>query len=69
MSAEVQSHLVAGRLVIACVDDKFELVPRVIAEKITERNAAMIIQPPVQTQVDMEDDPYADYKIPDDLMW
>jgi len=69
VSAEVQSHLIAGRLVIAGIDDKFELVPRVIAEKITERNPAMIIQPPVQSEPDLEDDPYADYKIPDDLMW
>ena len=69
VSEEVQAHLIAGRLVIAGLDDKFELVPRVIAEKITERNPAMIIQPPVQTEPDLEDDPYADYKIPDDLMW
>ena len=69
VSAEVQAHLVAGRLVIACVEDKFELVPRVIGDKIMERNAAMIVQPPVQIQADTEDDPYADYKIPDDLMW
>ncbi|BFM09936.1 DUF2058 family protein [Simiduia litorea] len=69
VSADVQAHLIAGRLVIAGLDDKFELVPRVIAEKITERNPAMIIQAPVQTQPDLEDDPYADYQIPDDLMW
>lgn len=69
VSSEVQSHLIAGRLIIVSVDEKFELVPRVIAEKITERNPSMVIQPPVNTQVDLEDDPYADYKIPDDLMW
>lgn len=73
VSPQVQEHLVAGRLVIVGIgDDKggsFELVPRVIAEKIAERDAALVVQVKKAVQEVEEDDPYAAYKIPDDLMW
>ncbi len=69
VSAAVQAHLVAGRLVIVCMGSSTELVPRVIADKIAERDASLVVRvnKPV-TAVD-EDDPYAAFKIPDDLMW
>ncbi|MFP5393997.1 MAG: DUF2058 domain-containing protein [Gammaproteobacteria bacterium] len=69
VSAAVQQHLVAGRLVIVRLNDSTELVPRVIAEKIAERDPSIVVQvkkPAAQVE---EDDPYAAYKIPDDLMW
>ncbi len=69
VNAEVQNHLVAGRLVIVGLDDTFELVPRVVAEKIAERDASLVVQVQAQAQTVDEDDPYADYQIPDDLMW
>lgn len=65
---ELQKHLIAGRLVIAMLDEQAEIVPRVIGEKIAERNADLVIMPSKTTEV-LEDDPYADYQIPDDLMW
>ncbi|NVE01488.1 DUF2058 domain-containing protein [Massilia sp. BJB1822] len=69
VSAEVQAHLIAGRLAIVCLGENYELVPKVIAEKIAERDAMLVVQvKKANTEVD-EDDPYAAYKIPDDLMW
>ncbi len=69
VSAQVQAHLVAGRLVIVCLLDATELVPRVIADKIAERDASLVVRVnKAATEVD-EDDPYAAYQIPDDLMW
>ncbi|HJV01456.1 MAG TPA: DUF2058 domain-containing protein [Burkholderiaceae bacterium] len=69
VSAEVREHLVAGRLVIVCLGENVELVPRVIADKIAERDASMVVRVnKSSTQVD-EDDPYAAFQIPDDLMW
>ncbi|MFC6632116.1 DUF2058 domain-containing protein [Microbulbifer taiwanensis] len=65
----VRDHLVAGRLVIVGLDEQFELVPRVIADKIAERNADIVVQPAADSAPADEDDPYADYQIPDDLMW
>jgi uncharacterized protein YaiL (DUF2058 family) len=69
VSEAVRGHLVAGRLVIVVFEGATELVPRVIADKIEERDAALVVRvKKAETQVD-EDDPYADFKIPDDLMW
>ena len=65
----VRDHLAAGRLMIVGLDEQFELVPRVIAEKISERNPDAVVQPPADSATVDEDDPYADYQIPDDLMW
>lgn len=69
VSAEVQAHLMAGRLVIVCQGDAIELVPKVIADKIAERDASLVVRVnKTATEVDA-DDPYADFPIPDDLMW
>ncbi|PJJ21103.1 hypothetical protein SAMN05216517_11758 [Janthinobacterium sp. OK676] len=69
VTAAVQAHLVAGRLVIVCLGGAVELVPRVIADKIAERDPAIVVRvKQASTEVD-EDDPYAAFQIPDDLMW
>lgn len=69
VSAAVQAHLVAGRLVIVCQGGATELVPRVIADKIAERDASLVVRvKKASTEVDA-DDPYAAFQIPDDLMW
>ncbi|MEC5159247.1 MULTISPECIES: DUF2058 domain-containing protein [unclassified Janthinobacterium] len=69
VSAAVQAHLVAGRLVIVCQGGAVELVPRVIADKIAERDAALVVRVnKASTEVEA-DDPYAAFQIPDDLMW
>lgn len=69
VSAAVQAHLIAGRLVIVCMDGNVELVPRVIADKISERDASLVVRVNKSCNEVEEDDPYAAYKIPDDLMW
>lgn len=69
VSPEVQGHLIAGRLVIVVLDGATELVPRVIADKIAERDAALVVRVKQSSKVVDEDDPYAAFQIPDDLMW
>lgn len=69
VSAAVQGHLVAGRLVIVCLAGVVELVPRIIADKIAERDASLVVRvKQASSEVDA-DDPYAAFQIPDDLMW
>jgi len=69
VSGAVREHLVAGRLVIVRLGDTTELVPRVIADKIAERDPALVVRVnKVSTETD-PDDPYAAFQIPDDLMW
>jgi uncharacterized protein YaiL (DUF2058 family) len=69
VSAAVQAHLVAGRLVIVCQGGATELVPRVIADKIAERDASLVVRVNKTSAEIDADDPYAAFKIPDDLMW
>ncbi|MFC5473077.1 DUF2058 domain-containing protein [Paraherbaspirillum soli] len=69
VSAAVQEHLVAGRLVIVCQGDARELVPRIIADKIAERDPSLVVRVnKTSTEIDA-DDPYAAFQNPDDLMW
>ncbi len=63
------NQLTRGHLAIVRLGEEYELVPRVVAEKIRQRDESVVLvchQP--QSEND-EDDPYADYQIPDDLMW
>lgn len=69
VSAAVQVHLVAGRLVIVCLDGVTELVPAVIADKIAERDPALVVRVSKNKSEPDADDPYAAFQIPDDLMW
>jgi uncharacterized protein YaiL (DUF2058 family) len=65
----VQGHLAAGRLAIVCLGGNTELVPKLIADKIAERDASLVVRvQKASTELDA-DDPYAAYKVPDDLMW
>ena len=69
VSAAVQSNLIAGRLVIVCQGENTELVPKVIADKIAERDPSLVVRVnKTSAEVDA-DDPYAAFQIPDDLMW
>ena len=69
VSATVQAHLIAGRLVIVCLGGVAELVPRVIADKIAERDAALVVRVNKTSSEIEADDPYAAFQIPNDLMW
>lgn len=68
VSEEVQGLLTRGRLAIVKLGKGYELVPAPVAEKISQRDESYVIAQAVAQEVD-EDDPYADYQIPDDLMW
>ena len=70
VSDEVQKQLTRGRLAIVKLEEDYQLVPYPVAEKIAQRDESVlisVIQNSYDTQED--DDPYADYQIPDDLMW
>ncbi|MBS1198201.1 MAG: nucleoprotein/polynucleotide-associated enzyme [Proteobacteria bacterium] len=69
VSAAVQAHLMAGRLVIVCQGDTTELVPKVISDKIAERDASLVVRVNKTSAEIDADDPYAAFQIPDDLMW
>ena len=66
----LQKQLSDGILAIAKLKDDYHMVPAVVAEKIIQRDASFIIvlNDNLKTETD-QDDPYADYQIPDDLIW
>ncbi|NVK29731.1 MAG: DUF2058 domain-containing protein [Gammaproteobacteria bacterium] len=70
LSATLRSQIVAGQAAIACADEQFFVIPAKAAEKVAERRAELIaIHFDKASDAVDEDDPYADYQIPDDLMW
>lgn len=70
VSGQQHEQLSRGLIAIVALGEHYELVPAVVAEKIAQRDAARVIVHHDKRQDTVnEDDPYADYQIPDDLMW
>ena len=71
LESKVRDQLVRGLLGIVKFDSQYALVPRETAEKIRQRDPSALLllnDPPGQPQPEA-DDPYAQYQIPDDLIW
>ncbi|MDH5471966.1 MAG: DUF2058 domain-containing protein [Gammaproteobacteria bacterium] len=69
INEDMKQRIINGKLGIARIEGRYELVPLAIAEKIQQRNDKRIVLFSDEEQIADENDPYADYKIPDDLVW
>lgn len=71
VTAAQRDQLSRGQIAIVALGDGQELVPSTIAEKLRQRDPAVVLllNERGAKQEGDEDDPYADYPIPDDLMW
>lgn len=69
VTQELHTQLAAGFAAVVSLDGSFGVVPRTVADKIIERDASFVVVLNDGTQTEDVDDEYADYKIPDDLMW
>jgi uncharacterized protein len=70
VTALLQEQLIKGLVAIAKLTGQYELVPAAVADKISQRDdTVVVLQNQVAKDAIAEDDPYADYQIPDDLMW
>ena len=69
VTEDMRKQIVNGRLAIVRLDNKYEIVPRLVADKIMQRDASIVVLCNEATQASEEQDEYADYKVPDDLMW
>jgi len=70
VTTEQQDQLTRGQLAIAIVDQAYHLIPDKMAKKIESRLPETVIRTqPEGESIQDQDDPYADYEIPDDLMW
>lgn len=64
-----RDELISGKLTIARIGNSYDIVPRQVADKINERDDTVIVLQNTRTDTDAVDDEYADYQVPDDLMW
>ncbi|PWC11086.1 DUF2058 domain-containing protein [Brenneria roseae subsp. americana] len=71
-----QAQLISGRLAIARLvvgnsgESEYAIIPASVADKIAQRDADSIVLNSALSQEEQdEEDPYADFKVPDDLMW
>ncbi|MGR5306253.1 DUF2058 domain-containing protein [Vibrio mediterranei] len=69
VTQEVRDQLSKGILSIARQEDTYTVIPSIVAKKIMERDSEIIIENESKEEVLEEDDPYAQYVVPDDLMW
>ena len=74
VTEDIKQQLAEGRLAIVRLllksERLFEIVPAAVAAKIAQRDENTIVQFNEKTDGDKsDDDPYADYQIPDDLTW
>jgi uncharacterized protein YaiL (DUF2058 family) len=65
-----RQQIIQGKLVIVKFGKKYHLVVMEIAEKIRQRDAnSIILIIDIKSDAPAEDDTYADFQVPDDLIW
>lgn len=69
----LRAQLASGTLVIVRHDHGYELLPRVAADKVYERDAAMIVLDHGRGEAgsgnNADDEYYKQFQVPDDLIW
>jgi hypothetical protein len=68
VSEQTHKMITSKKLAIVNCNGNFELLPMEIAEKVRQRNPSLVIDLP-EEQPTSENDPYADFQVPDDLIW
>ena len=71
VTGDVADGIAKGRLAVVRLGDGYEVVAAPVAEKIRERDESFVVllNDIKADEAPDEDDPYAEYQIPDDLMW
>ncbi|MBK1694498.1 nucleoprotein/polynucleotide-associated enzyme [Chromatium weissei] len=69
VNKEQHAKLVAGRLAVVRQDTFYEVIPAEIVARVRERDASLVLVYNEPSAPAAADDPYAEFQIPDDLMW
>lgn len=71
LNQQIYNALVSGSLVIARENESYAILPKALADRINAKMEGFIIvnNSEKNEQTTDEEDPYAAYVIPDDLMW
>lgn len=63
-------QLSRGQIAIVKIDEQYELLPLKAADKISDLDASfVVVLHRLDKNAQADEDPYAQYQIPDDLMW
>jgi uncharacterized protein YaiL (DUF2058 family) len=66
----IRDQLIKGIVAIARYEETYAVIPSGVANKIAMRDDNTVIeQKALEADIPAEDDPYADFVVPDDLMW
>ena len=76
VNEDTRRKLASGVLVIARQGDRYEVLPRAAGDKVRERDASLVVldhgvaadAAPLASS-DEDDAYYAQFKVPDDLVW
>jgi len=82
VSSEIANEIAKGRLCVVRVGETYEVIPKPIADKIRERDSEVVVvynkKPSTNSTTNTDsnndveksdDDYYAQFEIPDDLVW
>jgi len=72
VTPSIQQGLIKGAFAICVLNDEFYLINKEAAEKLRAIDESVLVALHDQTEHSIEndeDDPYAEFAIPDDLMW
>lgn len=71
VTPKLQDQLIHGVIAIVREGESYALIPKQVSEKIAQRDPSHIVLLNTKTpsSIAEEEDPYAAYQVPDDLMW
>lgn len=70
LTPKLYEQIVAGHVAIARLEDSYALLPRPLADRIDAKLTGFMVVSNDKADAELtDDDPYAAYVIPDDLMW
>ncbi|TEW52934.1 DUF2058 domain-containing protein [Psychromonas algicola] len=72
VTSTIQQGLIKGHFAICVLNDEFYLINKEAAEKLRAIDESVLVALHDQTEnkpEDDQDDPYAEFAVPDDLMW
>ncbi|MFO7602664.1 MAG: DUF2058 domain-containing protein [Gammaproteobacteria bacterium] len=69
VTAGQRQQIANGRLAVVRLGAGYKVIPTSVAEKIIQRDARVVVVYNEPAQANEVDDEYAEFKVPDDLMW
>lgn len=70
VTPDLRNRLADGQVVIVAIAGEYALVPQDVADKIRSRDEDCVITTPsAEVPTTADEDPYAGYEVPDDLVW